>query len=573
MASNDARWRDVLDALSEGVILHDADGLIESSNAAAERILGLTLGQMRGLEAIDPQWRAFRQDDAPVELVSAALVALQTGQPQTAISIGIDKPDGTLTWVSLDSRPIVRDGRAEGVVTIVVDVTERRRADQALLSQKGRWQRDIDERARAEEELRQRNRYIEAILERAPIGFAVHTIDDGVGRFVSARFEEIYGLPRGTIDSHFSFFDHVWPRDPVLRGMIRERVVADMASGDPSRMHWEDIPVPLASGETRYITATNIPLLDQNLMVSTVQDVTERVRAEEARRESEALYRLLAENVSDLIWILDVDDLRFRYVSPSVERILGYTPEEIVERGWVPAMFTSESAQAAVATLVRRMEGFRRQETDTEHHTDRLELTRKDGSTVWVEFSARYVMNETLGHVEAYGVSRDISERLRAEGERQRLWTELAQAQKMESIGRLAGGIAHDFNNILADLTMQAGLATTRYPVMSGVFEELRADIDLGGDPRAPVARLQPPLADRHAAAGPQRGGREPAQDARPAARRTHRRAVRSRRGTGGGRGGRGDARAGDPEPGRERAGCHAGWRPPHGAHHARGAR
>jgi PAS domain S-box-containing protein len=477
MATTDTRCRDVLDALGEGVVVHDANGQFETCNAAAERILGLTAAQMAGLEAVDPQWRAFREDGTSLAPESPAMVALRTGHPQTGLVIGIDKPDGTLTWASLESHPIARAGRPEGVVTVLADVTERRRTDNLLRVQKDRWQHDLAERKRVEEELRQRNRYIETILEQAPIGFAVHTIDDGVGRFVSARYEEIYGVPRGAIDSHFTFFDKVWPRDRGLRDEIRERVVADMSSGDPSRMHWENVPVPSATGETRYINAMNIPLLDQNLMVSTVQDVTDRVRAEEATRKSEALYRLLAENVSDLIWILDVEALRFRYVSPSVERLLGYAPEEVIEQGWIAAMFTAESAQTATRALVDGIEAFKRKALD--HYTDNVELTRRDGSTVWVEFTARYVMNEASGHVEAYGVSRDITERRRAETERRNLWEELSQAQKMESIGRLAGGIAHDFNNILADIVLQVGLAAGRYPLMKPVFDELRADVDL----------------------------------------------------------------------------------------------
>jgi len=477
MATSDARWTDVLEALAEGVVVHGANGQIETCNAAAEGILGLTVAQMRGVAMVDPQWRAFQEDGATISPESSALVALRTGQPQTGVIIGIDKPDGTLTWVSLNSHPIVREGRLESVVTILTDVTERRRADDLLRVQKARWQRDSGERQRAEEELRRRNRYIDAILEQAPIGFAVHTIDDGVGRFVSARFEEIYGVPRGTIDSHFTFFEKVWPYDPALREVIRQRVVADMSSGDPSRMHWENIPVPLPDGATRYINAMNIPLLDQNLMVSTVQDVTERVRAEKARQESEALYRLLAENVTDLIWILDVEALRFRYVSPSIERLLGYTAEEVTEQGWIPAIFSSASAESAIRTLVKRMEEFKRRAVD--RYTDEVELTQRNGSPVWIEFTARYVMNEDSGHVEAYGVSREITERKRAEAERRRLWAELSQAQKMESIGRLAGGIAHDFNNILADITLQLGLATARYPHMTPVFEELRTDSDL----------------------------------------------------------------------------------------------
>jgi len=152
---------------------------------------------------------------------------------------------------------------------------------------------DITERKQAEEDLRQRNQYIENILEQAPIGFAVHTMDDGVVRFVSARFEEIYRVPRGTVTSFDSFFDRVWPHDPGFREQIRSRVVADIASGDAARMRWENVRVPLPNDEVQYIAAVNIPLYDQNLMVSTVQDVTDRVRAEnDLRRTLEEVQRL-----------------------------------------------------------------------------------------------------------------------------------------------------------------------------------------------------------------------------------------------------------------------------------------
>ena len=249
MATIDMAWRETVEALTEGVIFHAAGGEVETCNAAAERILGLTLAQMRGVETLDPDWRAFQEDGSTFAPTSApAMAALQTGRAQTSLIVGIDKPDGTLDLGVADSRirscamaarPL-RSRRSRSV-------TERRRADRtACARSRSAGSATSPSAQRAEEELRQRNRYIEAILERAPIGFAVHTIDDGVGRFVSARFEEIYGVARGTIDSHFTFFENVWPRDPVLRDEIRRRVVADMSSGDPARMQWENIPVPLA---------------------------------------------------------------------------------------------------------------------------------------------------------------------------------------------------------------------------------------------------------------------------------------------------------------------------------------
>lgn len=139
---------------------------------------------------------------------------------------------------------------------------------------------DISERKRAEEELKRRNAFIETLLENAPIGFAVNTIHDGKPVYVSGNFEKIYGVAPGSLENVADFFEEVY-LDPVFREEIRARIMSDMATGDASRMRWENIPITTRAGEEKVVTAINIPLLDQDLMISTVQDVTERRCAEE----------------------------------------------------------------------------------------------------------------------------------------------------------------------------------------------------------------------------------------------------------------------------------------------------
>jgi PAS domain S-box-containing protein len=239
-------------------------------NPAAERILGYTREELMAKRFLD----FVHPDD--LDRTREAVSTLASQQKIASFENRYRCKDGTYRWLQWSSAP------AGNLIYAAA--------------------RDVTDRKRAEEALRQRNQYIETVLEQAPIGFAVHTIDDGVARFVSARFEEIYGVQRGALDSHYTFFDKIWPNHPDLRDEIRQRVVADMAPGDAHRMRWENIPVPLCSGETRYITAINIPVLDQNLMVSTVQDVTEKVRAEEElRRHQEHLEELVRERTGELI--------------------------------------------------------------------------------------------------------------------------------------------------------------------------------------------------------------------------------------------------------------------------------
>ena len=192
--------------------------------------------------------------------------------------------------------------------------------------------RDITERKRAEEALQKQHRFIQTILDHAPIGFAVNTINDGAFQYVNARFEEIYGVPRGALRSVENFFELVYP-DPVYREELRARIMADIASGDPTRMCWEDVPFTTRTGESKVVTAVNIPLLDQNLMVSTVMDVTHRKRAEEALRLAhQRLKRFVDANIVGIVTADAAGDVI--EANDYFLRLIGFTREEL-ERGEV----------------------------------------------------------------------------------------------------------------------------------------------------------------------------------------------------------------------------------------------
>ncbi|HAN74036.1 MAG TPA: hypothetical protein DCQ63_06905 [Planktothrix sp. UBA8402] len=132
------RYRSVIAAMGEGIVLQQADGQIATCNQSAERILGLSADQMRGRTSIDPRWRAIQHDgsDFPGEN-HPAMVTLRTGEPQFNVIMGVHKPDGSLTWISINSQPLFYPDQPQpyAVVTSFSDITVRKQAEESLKQQ------------------------------------------------------------------------------------------------------------------------------------------------------------------------------------------------------------------------------------------------------------------------------------------------------------------------------------------------------------------------------------------------------------------------------------------------------
>ncbi|MDE3235445.1 MAG: PAS domain S-box protein [Bacteroidota bacterium] len=164
---------------------------------------------------------------------------------------------------------------------------------------------DITEQKRAQNDLQQRNIFIETALDNLPIGIAVNKIDEGTATIMNKTFSDIYGWPQEELTDVASFFEKVYPDEPY-RKEIKERIIKDIQSGDPSKMNWEGITITTQKGEKRIVNAKNIPLYEQNLMISTVIDVTAQTTAEKELMLFNERYKYVKKATSDSIWDWDL---------------------------------------------------------------------------------------------------------------------------------------------------------------------------------------------------------------------------------------------------------------------------
>jgi PAS domain S-box-containing protein len=181
-------------------------------------------------------------------------------------------------------------------------------------------------------------------------------------------------------------------------------------------------------------------------MLAIVRDITRRKEQEQALLDNEDRLRATVESALDCIIAMDVDG-NISEFNPAAEQVFGYLRADVLGRPLSELIIPPRFREAHLRGMERL-----KQYGDSRNRGKRIEVVamRADGTEFPAELAID-VANGATGQI-FIGYLRDITERKNAESERNRLESQLRQAQKMEAIGHLTGGVAHDFNNILTSV-------------------------------------------------------------------------------------------------------------------------
>ncbi|GAX38014.1 PAS domain S-box protein [Nodularia sp. NIES-3585] len=138
LKASEERYRSVVAAMQEGIILHNANGSIAACNASAERILGRSLDEMFTHTSDDTGWKTIKEDGSPFPgEMHPSVVTLHTGQPCSNVVMGIYQPNGKLTWISINSQPLFHenDPVPYAVIASFSDISARKQAQEKISEQ------------------------------------------------------------------------------------------------------------------------------------------------------------------------------------------------------------------------------------------------------------------------------------------------------------------------------------------------------------------------------------------------------------------------------------------------------
>jgi PAS domain S-box-containing protein len=388
-----------VDQSPAAVFITDPEGRIQYVNRRFTQITGYTEQEVVGR---DP--RLLQSGKTPLETYQNLWSTIKSGRAWRNEILNRRK-NGEIYWSEVSVSP-VRD--AAGHVTHFVAVHE-----------------DVSERRWAEEAIREREERFRQIADNINEVFFVVAADFHEALYISPAYEEVWGRTcRSVYEDPSSFMQAVHPED---RPRLIANITTSRAGEDAGNV---DFRVVHADGGVRWVRGHAAPVRDAAGNVYRIAgvalDITDRKMAEERLRESEDRFRKLADASFDVI-VQSVDGL-YTEASPGLERVLGYTPSEVVGRS--PLDFVALDSQDEVRRRV------------TENVEGRYELValHKDGRRLLMEAAGEAI--EIGGRPARIAARRDITEQRSLE-------EQLRQAQKLEAVGRLAGGVAHDFNNLL----------------------------------------------------------------------------------------------------------------------------
>jgi len=423
---------DLFDRLDDAVVVVDGEGRILFCNAAAGDLFGVHPERAPGCPLAD----AGALVSSPLAREEVREAARKTGSWHG--SAPLTPPGRTEVEIAWRIKPL-HPGETDDLTSFGVARLVAPKGEQS-------YQRLA---ADATEALRASEAQFRSLVAASPMGVHRYRLETD-GRLVFAGADASADRILGVDNSAFvgKTIEEAFP--PLAGTEIPDRYRAAARDSLP----WQTEQVEYEDAKIRGAFEVYAFQTSPMRMAAMFLDVTERKRIEAALRASEERYRLLAENATDVIWTMALDG-RLTYVSPSVERASGFTPEEMLR------MTIRDYAEPASAEKILSIIGAELSKPpDQRLPSITLEVRQrsKDGQVYDAEVSANWIVDDDGQPLGFQGITRDITARKAAENERLALEEQLRQSQKMEAIGRLAGGVAHDFNNILTGIIGYADL-------------------------------------------------------------------------------------------------------------------